>query len=360
MATSVFSNVDLFISRRSKDATLAKKLYDFFTEKGLIVFESDHMLYKAGKSDYGPAIDEALTATKHFIVLASKAEYLSESAWVKGEWQHFRNRLMMGHAKGNLMVVITPNVDIKEIPDVLQHYQVFYYENRTAFFESLLAYAGKEAPEIIKPRKPPFYRRRWFWITMLIVGVITFTTISLSWLQSQQPFDMTVFIKPNPQIKLHPDYPKFTGGKLSIFIAGKEEQADVSPKGEITIKHIPAAYRGEIVSIRFLSKKWGLTADSIKLGKEAQLFLVPDGSLAPVKGTVVSYKQRLPLDSAKITVGAGDISFYSNKSGFFNATLPYRMQLDSYYLYIEKPGYIRKMEKYFPQSQEVFVLLKEK
>lgn len=360
MTISAFSNVDLFISRRSKDAARVKKLYDFFTEKGLVVFESDQMLYKVGESDYGRAIDEALNSTKHFIVFASRAEYFSESSWVDKEWRYFRNRQMMGHAQGNLMVVLTPNIAIKEIPEVLQHYQIFYYENRTTFFESLLAYTGKEAPKVFSPRKPPTYRRKWFLLTMLIIGVITCTTIGLSWMQSQQPFDMTIFIKPDPRIKLHPDYPKFTNGKLSLFIAGKEEKADVDDKGEITIRHIPAAYRGDIVPIRFLSKKWGLTTDSVKLGKEAQLCLAPDGSLAAIKGTVVSDMQRLPLDGAKITVGANDTFFYSNKSGFFNATMPYRLQQDSYYLHIEKPGYLRKIEKYFPQAQEVFVLLKEK
>jgi TIR domain len=360
MEESAFSKVDLFISRKSNDARRAKKLYNFFKEKGLVVFESDEMLKRAGQSDYGRAIDEALNSTKHFIVFVSKSRYFSESSWVDKEWRYFRNRQMMGHAKGNLMVVLTPNVDIKEIPEVLQHYQVFYYENRTAFFESLLTFAGKEAPKIIPPRKPPPYRQKWFLFTMLILGVITCTTLIIGGLQSQQPFDMTVFVKPDPQVKLHPDYPKFTGGKLSIFIEDKEEKADVDAKGEITIKHISAAYRGDIVPIRFSSKKWRLTEDSMKLGKNAQLFLVPDGSLAAVKGTVVSYTQRLPLDSAKITLGAGDTFFYSNKSGFFNVTLPYRLQQDSFYLCIEKPGYERTVEKYFPQSQEVFIFLKSR
>lgn len=359
MESTAFTGVDLFISRKSKDAFLAKKLYDFFTAKGLIVFESDHMLYKEGESDYGRAIDEALNTTKHFIVLVSKAEYFFESSWVDNEWRYYLNRQRMGHAKGNLIVVLTPNVDIGKIPLALQQKQVFYYENRRSFFEKLLAYAGKEVPEIIKQRKPPIYRRKFFLMTAIILGVFSFTLAGINWIQSKYPFDMTVFIKPDPQVALHPDYPKFTDGRLSVFIDGKEEQAEVNAKGEVIIKHIPAAYRGKTVPIGFLSKKWAITTGNLKLGKEAQLFMVPDGSVAIVKGSIASYSQRLPLDSAKITVGAGDTFFYSNKSGFFNAILPFRLQQDSYYLYIEKPGYKRETVKYFPLAQEVFVLLKQ-
>lgn len=348
---------NIFISRKSADAQIAKKIYDYFFAEGLVVFESDHLLIQQGRADYGRAIDEALINTQHLLVLASNPEYFSES-WVDYEWRFYHNRLRMGTATGNLVVVISPNIKITDIPAELQHYQVFYYEDRKIFYQKLNAYFGREAPERIPPDPIPPYRRLWFRV-LLLVAAVAFCTYLLIWQQlNKRPYDMTVFLKTAPGIRLHPDYPKFKGGQLSVFTGAKEETRLVDASGEVMFKELQAKYRGKKVPIRFTAAKWKLTTDSITLGKSEYLTLVPDGSLATIKGTVTN--NQTGVDRVKMIVSGADTFAFTDNSGLFNINLPYHMQQDSFQLQFEKPGYETQVLWYFPMAGLTNVVLKRK
>jgi TIR domain len=357
MENSSFSKVDLFISRKSKDAGYTKKLYDFFKGQGLEVFESDHMLIQEGESDYPKAIRTALNSTKHFMVFASKAEYLN-APWIEYEWGYYESLKAMGKTTGKFLVILTSRVDIEDIPLTLQRTQVFYYENQKPFFRQLMNYLHETSPKYFRPVKPPVHRRQWFKLMMWAVVVFTITLAGILYFQSRIPFNMTVFLKPDAQLHLHPDYPKFKGGKFSIFIGDKEEFKEVTADGEVNFKKIPAEFRGKTVALKFQSDKWAVTTDSITLKNNTHLALVPDGSMATIKGMVFEngYPQS-KLENAKITIGAGDTIFYTDKSGYFNVQLSPRLQQDSYRLYIEKNGYRSVTELYYPKSDRIDIPL---
>ena len=90
MTMNTPTGIDVFLSRKSQDAALAKQLYDFLTAKGLRVFDSAYSLPELGNADYQQAIDHALETCTHMIVVGSSAEYIC-SSWVDAEWRLFIN-----------------------------------------------------------------------------------------------------------------------------------------------------------------------------------------------------------------------------------------------------------------------------
>jgi hypothetical protein len=131
------THYDVFISRKSQDAHLAKELYDFLTSKGLKVFDSDHSLQEMGNADYSRAIDDALVNTEHLIVVGSSIENIN-SSWVEAEWRFFLNRKRSGKAKGNLLTIATNDVNLDKLPPSLWNYQFFVFGKST--FEKVLNY----------------------------------------------------------------------------------------------------------------------------------------------------------------------------------------------------------------------------
>lgn len=90
---------DVFLSRKSEDAHMAKEIYDFLTEKGLKVFDSDYSLQEMGNADYSEAIDNVLVNSDHIILLSSSIENIN-SPYVKTEWRFFVNRIRSGKVNG--------------------------------------------------------------------------------------------------------------------------------------------------------------------------------------------------------------------------------------------------------------------
>ena len=132
------THYDVFLSRKSQDAHLAKELYDFLTSKGLKVFDSDHSLQEMGNADYSRAIDDALVNTEHLIVVGSSVENIS-SPWVEAEWRFFLNRKRSGKINGNLLTVITEQDLIEKLPPSLQNYECIQFSK--ANFYRILTYA---------------------------------------------------------------------------------------------------------------------------------------------------------------------------------------------------------------------------
>ena len=118
---------DVFISSKSQDNCLAEELYFFLKEKGLSVFVASKELDKIGEAQYADAIDAALDATKHMIVVASSVDNIN-SRWVHYEWSTFSNDLRSGFREGNLVTVLK-NVPISVLPPALRHQQSFLFES---------------------------------------------------------------------------------------------------------------------------------------------------------------------------------------------------------------------------------------
>jgi TPR repeat protein len=128
---------DVFLSRKSEDAHLAKEIYDFLTEKGLKVFDSEHSLPEVGNADYQKAIDQALDACTHMIVVGSSAENIT-SAWVEAEWRSFINEKRSGYKAGNILSVVTQSLSLRSLPPSLRSYEVIVLEKVN--FERIWAY----------------------------------------------------------------------------------------------------------------------------------------------------------------------------------------------------------------------------
>ena len=140
-------HIDVFISRKSIDAPLAKEIYDFLTSKGLTVFESDLSLPQMGNTNYHQAIDDALEQAKHFIVLGSSREHF-KAAWIQKEWRSFLNLKLAGRKQGNLLTVITQDIDLYDLPLSLRNYEVIVFEKG---LQKLLPYLGVNEPKNTTP-----------------------------------------------------------------------------------------------------------------------------------------------------------------------------------------------------------------
>lgn len=122
---------DIFISCKSEDYGLAHEVYQFFTDHGFSVFIADEELKKLGIADYGRVIDDAIEQSHHMIVIASNVRYLEKktSSYVYYEWHTFSEEIKSGRKCGNLMTIITDQVQIAELPIALRNSQTFPFDN---------------------------------------------------------------------------------------------------------------------------------------------------------------------------------------------------------------------------------------
>ncbi len=118
---------DVFLSSKSEDYPYAEEVYNFLQENGLNVFAASKELDKIGEAAYAVAIDAALDATEHMVVIASSIENI-KSKWVDYEWRTFRNDLNSGYREGNLLTILS-NITPKELPAGLRHQQSFNYNS---------------------------------------------------------------------------------------------------------------------------------------------------------------------------------------------------------------------------------------
>jgi hypothetical protein len=81
---------DIFISSISEDYECAREIYTFLGNNDIGVFFADEELKNNGNSEYSESIDQAIDASTHMILFASKNDNLN-SIWVKSEWPTFIN-----------------------------------------------------------------------------------------------------------------------------------------------------------------------------------------------------------------------------------------------------------------------------
>src|SRR4051794_17520007 len=122
------NTTDVFISKKSADYNLAHRIFDYLRTQGLSVFLSEDSLPARGNSDYQQEIDYALDDSKHLIVIDSSAESI-RSPWVEAEWRMFINERRSGRKQGNLIVLITQDCTIDQLPISLRSFQVLPYDS---------------------------------------------------------------------------------------------------------------------------------------------------------------------------------------------------------------------------------------
>lgn len=346
--------IDVFISRKSADATLAKQLYHYLTNKGLKVFESDETLPNLGNSQFTDAIDKSLDECRHMIVVGSSIENIM-SSWVKAEWNFYISEKRADRKHGNILTVITGNLEIKDLPPALRVYEVIPFDKQN--FERIAAYVGKnyEDPKYKPPRKNPLRSK---WLLPLISGIVL---LAMSWYyinESNRPFDATVFIKPSAEIKLNPSYPVFEGGELSLLLDDKEEKKAIPPDGETIFKKLPVSFRGKKVAARLIAKNWKLQHDTVELGRSVTISIVPDESLSMIYGNIRDDNGN-GIDGCRIVVDNNDTTVFSNNDGSFKLRLPVTMQKPQYILNIMKEGYKPVKEYYYAKSGNIDIALKK-
>lgn len=114
---------DVFISHKSEDYAIAKKVYDVLTNEGFKVFLSEISLVNIANSDYTSAIDETLEKTHNMVVIATSIEKIN-SGWVQYEWSSFLNEKRSGRKKGNLITVVVDDGIIPTLPYALRQFEV--------------------------------------------------------------------------------------------------------------------------------------------------------------------------------------------------------------------------------------------
>lgn len=131
-------NYDVFISYKSEDEMLARRVYDYLLGEGKRVFFACEVLPDMGKTEYRDAIMDALDHSQHFVLVTSKLDYIT-SNWVKEEWSFYVSKLIEDNHKGNLAIIIHDDfkVEKNQLPPNLRYKQRLLMSN---FKESLLKY----------------------------------------------------------------------------------------------------------------------------------------------------------------------------------------------------------------------------
>lgn len=124
---ALLNNFDVFISHKSSDYKIAKSVYDFLIQNKKNPFLSECSLPAIANADYAFEIDNALSKSRHLIVIATSVDNIS-SGWVKYEWSSFANEIRSERKTGNI-VTVTCGIKIEELPYLLRQYEVVNVDN---------------------------------------------------------------------------------------------------------------------------------------------------------------------------------------------------------------------------------------
>ncbi|MFT3947325.1 MAG: TIR domain-containing protein [Agriterribacter sp.] len=354
MPEELSNATDIFISFKSADIELAKAIYDYLHSKDLSVFLSSETLPQLGSSDYRKAIDKALDECRHMIVVSSKVEYLN-SSWVEAEWGFYIGEKRAGRKNGNILTVVSDDIEIKDLPASLRYYQVIFYSKDN--FDQIAAYVGKdyEDPQY-KPKPAGFFKSKKIipLVLILIAGVALWYYIT----EKSKPFDITVFAEKDKALQLNAEYPAFESGQLNVYIGNKEESRTVLPDQPVTFQQIPASFTGKKIATKMVSPYWKLSTDSFILSKSpVHLSIIPNGAMGTIYGNIKDIKGE-PVPDCSITIDT-DTTISSNATGLFKIALPYLMQKSQYKITVAKKNYRSQRLDYFPGSGNIDVVLKQ-
>jgi TPR repeat protein len=137
----------VFISAKSADYGYAREVFQFLKSHGIAVFLSDESLPELGSSDYRKEIDRALDQAEHMVVVTSSLQNV-EAAWVEAEWGFFINEKRSARKTGNLITLVTGNLQPRDLPPSLRYYEVLPFQPDA--FEKLMRYVGKQPVPSVK------------------------------------------------------------------------------------------------------------------------------------------------------------------------------------------------------------------
>jgi hypothetical protein len=130
----------VFISAKSEDYPHAQRYYEYLTSRGVRAFLGAVSLAEIGSADYREAIDSALDAAKHMVVVTSSPENV-RSSWVTAEWGLFVNEKRSDRKTGNLVTVVVGDMRIADLPPSLRYYEVI--PDGPGSYEKVLSYVGR-------------------------------------------------------------------------------------------------------------------------------------------------------------------------------------------------------------------------
>ena len=115
---------------RTNDSIDAQDLYNLLTNEGFKVFFSRVSLLNKVSEEYEPYIYNAIKTAKVMIVFGEKAEYFT-APWIKNEWRRYLSRIENGDKHKNSLVVVYKNIDVGQLPRVLNSKQCMNYSDVT-------------------------------------------------------------------------------------------------------------------------------------------------------------------------------------------------------------------------------------
>ncbi len=129
---------DVFLSYKSDDEGLARKVYEYLKQNGKVAFFSKDTLLQLGKSEYERMIFEAIDRSKHMVLIGSNPDYFKVS-WVNDEWLTFNNEVREERKTGNLILVLTDDIagDKGRLPMQLRQKEII---KMSEFRNRLLSY----------------------------------------------------------------------------------------------------------------------------------------------------------------------------------------------------------------------------
>ncbi len=127
----------VFISRKSEDAHIGHQLRRFLQTHNISAFDSDISLHEMGRSEYQDAIDEAIEKADHMVLIATDLSYIT-SKWVKSEWRSFENESRSNRKKGNLILLLSKQISVADLPLALRQKQIFKTEDQA--YQQMLPY----------------------------------------------------------------------------------------------------------------------------------------------------------------------------------------------------------------------------
>jgi hypothetical protein len=106
----------------SRDAGLAREVFEYLSSNGLRVFYSTVSLEQLGVAAYKRAIDDALDSAQVLVAVGTSAENL-DSQWVRYEWDSFFNDILLGRKPKGRVFSYVSGVDINSLPRTLRQNQ---------------------------------------------------------------------------------------------------------------------------------------------------------------------------------------------------------------------------------------------
>ena len=124
-----FKNSD-FSGNKTRDAEIARQLYEELTSRKIATFYSSATLLGLGQAVYKKSIDEALESTKVLVVVSTDIKFL-ESEWVKYEWESFHQDILSGMKKNAQIVPYFASFTREQTPRSLRDLQTFNIDNNS-------------------------------------------------------------------------------------------------------------------------------------------------------------------------------------------------------------------------------------